>query len=481
MALSPNSDFLVYFDPEIAKYVSYCIKDDKSEIISGSLTKELYVQQYAVRSGSELQEGNLGIVGWVKGTRKIIVHGMYDLWELDLANKVIPRNITQRIGDNNHLIFGDLESKLLESNATWILTGFNMLTKDGELYSFNYKNGIIKFLFKSNTLFSGLPSSNNIALKKADKSNCYLVRLGNAQDLPNYFVTSNFKKFDTLSNNHPEKKINWITSGLATYKDKFKKECQAILYKPENFDSLKKYPVIFYYYIESANSLNFTLDLDPSNIGVNIPILVSNGYIVCRPNIYLDINKPGDGALTSVIAVADYLKKFNWIDSTKMGIIGHSRGGYETDYIVTHTNMFAAAISAAGISNLVEYYNARNASGGESNHIYVRTQMLMTQGMEDSPNIYNENSPILAVKNISTPLLLMHNEEDNTVSVSQSTELFVQLRSMQKPVWLLQYEGEHHTISKLKNQIDFQNKVKDFFDHYLKDQPMPQWMNNPIK
>jgi dipeptidyl aminopeptidase/acylaminoacyl peptidase len=198
------------------------------------------------------------------------------------------------------------------------------------------------------------------------------------------------------------------------------------------------------------------------------------------PNIYLETNKPGESALRSILAAANYLKQMTWIDSTKMGIVGHSRGGYETDYIITHSNKFAAAVSGAGISNLVEYYNTRNGMGGESNHNYVRSQMIMSAGLEEIPNLYNENSPILSVKGVTTPLLLMHNESDYTVPVTQSTELFVQLRSQQKPVWLLQYEGEDHIVQH-QNAVDFQNKVKDFFDHYLKGKPIPAWMNNPIK
>ncbi|SEW26059.1 Prolyl oligopeptidase family protein [Chitinophaga sp. YR573] len=481
ISLSPDNNFLLYFDPELLKYVSYDVKKGESQIISEILDKELHTLQLAARPSPERPEGTFGVVGWIKGTNKVIVHGMYDLWELELENKIPPRNITNGIGEKNQIIFAGLNKKVLDKSGSWLLRAFNVRTKEEEIYSFNYNSRKLALLFKtSSALASGLidPPRN---VKKADEATAFLIKLGNAQSSPNFVYTTDFKKLDTLSHSFPEKKYNWLSAELATYPDQLGRECQGIIYKPENFDPKKKYPVIFYYYLEMANGLNKSLDIEPSNLGLNVPVLVSNGYIVFMPNIYLDVNKPGESALMSVNAAADYLKQFAWIDSTRMGIKGHSRGGYETDYIVTHSSRFAAAVSGAGISNLVEYTNSLNGDYGGLNHAYVRSQMLMNAGLEDIPNIYNDNSPIQAVKNFSTPLLLMHNEGDQTVSVSHSIELFVQLRSQQKPVWLLQYEGEDHTIRKTEHQIDYQDKVKEFFDHYLKDQPIPQWMDSPIK
>ncbi|SEW26040.1 Prolyl oligopeptidase family protein [Chitinophaga sp. YR573] len=481
MSLSPDNNFLLYFDPELLKYISYDVKKGKSEMISRNLEKELQAVQYVVRPSPQAPNGTFGIVGWLKGTNKVIVHGMYDLWELDLEDTTAPRNITNGIGDKNHLIFANLNKKILDKNKPWMLKAFNMYTKEEEIYSLNYSSGKLTFLFKTASALASSPTDSPRNLKKAGQTSAYLIKLGNSQTSPNFVYTTDFKKLDTLSHSFPEKKYNWLSSELATYHDQFGRECQGIVYKPENFDPKKKYPVIFYYYLEMVNGLNKPLDIEPSNIGLNVPVLVSNGYIVCMPNIYLDVNKPGESALMSVNAAADYLKQFAWIDSTRMGIKGHSRGGYETDYIVTHSARFAAAVSGAGMSNLIEYTNSLNGELGGLNHGYVRATMLMNAGIADNSRIYNDNSPMLAVKNITTPLLLMHNDGDQTVSVSQSIEMFVQLRSQQKRVWLLQYDGERHVINKTENQIDYQNKVKDFFDHYLKNQPMANWMKNSIK
>jgi dipeptidyl aminopeptidase/acylaminoacyl peptidase len=481
MALSPDNNFVVYYDPETLKYLSYNVKNGRIENIGQNLSKEFSAVQYNSRSGPGVQEGTFGLVGWIKDTKKVIVHGTYDLWELDLENNVAPRNITNGVGEKNQLIFANLPNKLLDDRKSWILTAFNMITKDAEIFSFNYRSKKLTLLCKMQTTLATTPVYPPKNIQKANLTDTYLIKLGNSHVSPNFISTKNFKDFDTLSNIFPERRVNWLVPELGKYYDKFGRDCQGIIYKPENFDPSKKYPIIFYYYLEAANQLNAPIDVEPSTIGVNIPILVSNGYIVCRPTIYAEVNKPGESALLSVSAAADYLKQFSWVDSAKMGVIGHSRGGYETEYIVTHSTQFRAAVSAAGISNLIEYYNNANLSGGGSNHNYFKSAMLMSGGLEELPDTYIDNSPIFAARGMSTPLLLMHNNDDVTVPVSQSKEFFTLLRSLQKPVWLLQYDDEAHMIGKLEYQIDFQNKVKDFFDHYLKGKPIPQWMNNPIK
>jgi dipeptidyl aminopeptidase/acylaminoacyl peptidase len=235
------------------------------------------------------------------------------------------------------------------------------------------------------------------------------------------------------------------------------------------------------YYMEVSHQVNKYKGPEPASDAINIPLLVSNGYIVCRPNIYLNNFESGESALASINAAADYLSSQQWIDSTKIAITGHSFGGWITNYVVTHNNRFAAAIPAAGISNLIGDYNDRWSDGGISHQYYYRRgPFRFIKGLEADPKMYIDNSPILFTKNISTPILLIHNEEDNAVPVYNSHQLFGQLRSEGKPVWLIQYDNEMHTIENEENQLDAQQKVIGFLDHYLKDKEKPDWMSRYI-
>jgi dipeptidyl aminopeptidase/acylaminoacyl peptidase len=183
--------------------------------------------------------------------------------------------------------------------------------------------------------------------------------------------------------------------------------------------------------------------------------------------------------LNSINAAADYLKEFAWVDSTKMGLVGHSLGGFATNYFITHTNRFTAAVSESSASNMIQMYNALWKKLGMSQQAYWKA-IGFKWDLNENPKLYFDNSPVTHTKDIQTPLLLMHNMEDDIAPVDQSIQLFVNLRSQKKPVWLLQYGDEGHTIEKEENQIDFQDKIKGFFDHYLKDQSMPKWMSDHI-
>jgi dipeptidyl aminopeptidase/acylaminoacyl peptidase len=160
-----------------------------------------------------------------------------------------------------------------------------------------------------------------------------------------------------------------------------------------------------------------------------------------------------------------------------MAVAGHSFGGFETNYIITHTGHFAAAISAAGISDLISSANSVWGSLGTAKEDYIiNGPYKMGVPLFENPEIYQAHSPLLLAKNITTPLLIMHNVEDNSVPYVQGRSFFIQLRRLQKPVWMLSYEGENHLISNSVNNIDYHRRVKDFLGYYLKDEPIPGWM-----
>ncbi|PTT02351.1 hypothetical protein DBR11_05015, partial [Pedobacter sp. HMWF019] len=234
------------------------------------------------------------------------------------------------------------------------------------------------------------------------------------------------------------------------------------------------------YYIDQTNTLNKFYSPEPTSTGLNIPLLVSNGYLFFKPDIYRVSGQPGQAALNSVMAGVDYLSTLEYVDTSKMAISGHSFGGYETNYILVNSNKFKAALVGAGPSNIIQGYN-ETWEMGESKQDYLRNgAYVMERSLEDDKEGYIRNSPILFTDQISTPILLLHNEKDNAVPVTQSLNLFIQLRSLQKHAWLLQYKDETHALVIERNQLDFQDKVKSYFDYYLKGQIMPPWMINHI-
>jgi dipeptidyl aminopeptidase/acylaminoacyl peptidase len=479
--LSPDNKYIVYFDESIQQYLSYDIQNDKTQIIGENIMESYDRVGFSFRN--QRSGGVAGIVGWVPKRESIIIQGTYDLWELNLNNSNTAKCLTAGNGERNKTIFSiiNAENKIFTENENVWISGFDLSDKSYKIYSMDLSKKKLEFKYFSNTALDR-PYTDHLAyFQKAKRGKGFLLGLQKASSSLNYFYTEDFKKIIPVSNNHPENKHNWITSELIKYKDASGNDCEGVVYKPENFDDKKKYPVIFYYYTDYSNLVNNYLAPELSGNGINVPVLVSNGYILCIPNIYRTVGKPGQSALLSVDAAATYLSSFGWIDSTKMAVCGHSLGGFETNYIVSHSNRFKAAYAPSGVSSLVEIYNECFGETGCSIQSYVKNGgFVMAEGLEKNIANYIENSPILFAKDINTPLLLMHNEEDNAVPVTHSKQLFVQLRSLQKPTWLLQYKGEKHQIGEPENQTDLQTRVKSFFDYYLKGSEKPQWMINHI-
>jgi len=170
---------------------------------------------------------------------------------------------------------------------------------------------------------------------------------------------------------------------------------------------------------------------------------------------------------------------FPFIDRKKIGIQGQSWGGYQTAWLITQTNMFAAAMAGAPVSNMTSAYGGIRWESGLSRMFqYENNQSRIGATLWDKPLQYIENSPLFYVPKIKTPLLIMHNDNDGAVPWYQGIELFTAMRRLNKPVWMLTYNNEEHNLKaeSWANRMDLTIRMKQFFDHYLKDEPMPWWM-----
>jgi len=477
-SVSPDNKYVLYYHPILKAYLSLELKSGKTTNLTKTITQG--VCRFDFQSRGRKNETSGGLVGWVSGNNEVIIQGTYDLFQLDLQNKKQPINLTHNRGFKNNTIYflNNTESKTVDLNTDQIVYGFNINTKEFTLSKLIKKS--FTELYRT-SFFVTRPYINTLNIQKSTRSNAFLLLLGDVSNSPNYFFTKNFKHIKAISNNHPEKAYNWISSEILRYKDLNAEDCEGVLYKPDDFDPRKKYPVIMNYYLDISNQKDEHVLPLPSETGENIPVLVGSGYLFFKPNIYQNGGAIGRSALVSVLAAADHLASLSYVDHDKIGVSGHSLGGYETNYIITHTNRFKAALSGAGVSNLIQNYNSLWTNFGADKHAYLTVgPYKMEKGMEVIPEEYILNSPILKVNQINTPLLMVHNEMDKSVSVDQSVQFFVNLHKLKKPVWLVQYDQEGHYLQLEKNQIDFQEKVMSFFDHYLKGKPMANWMIDHI-
>lgn len=196
---------------------------------------------------------------------------------------------------------------------------------------------------------------------------------------------------------------------------------------------------------------------------------------MCTPDIQYKVGHPGPSAYNCVVSAVQYLNRMPWVDSKRVGVQGHSFGGYEVNYLITHCHLFAAACAASGVSDLISSY-ANNLRGGYPIYHTEYGQGRIGATLWQRPDLYILNSPIFKADQVTTPLLMMQNKEDGAVPYAQGVELFTSLRRLGKRAWLLQYDGNGHSLNGGAASEDYTIRMTQFFDHYLKGAPAPKWM-----
>jgi len=487
---SIGGKYLWWYDRKKKAYFTYSIADRITRNISSKIPFSLY---------DELWDGPAfpypyGAAFWLKNDGALFVYDRYDIWQLDPEGKTLPINITHGYGRKNKIVLRNVykqgrwysvQEPPVTYNDTLLLCGFNEINKYNGFYKQELagQRGPVElimspkvFYFSAN--FSGVDFSRWIL--KAKKADHYVLFSMSTTEYPNIQVTADFKNFEAVSDLQPQKEYNWLTCELRRWKTFSGKDGEGLLYKPENFDPSIKYPVILYFYERLSAGLNKFPQPGLSTGRINIPWFVSHGYLVFCPDIHYKVGDPGTGIYDYVVSAAEMLKRLPWVEGKHMAIQGHSFGGFEVNYLITRTNMFAAAAEAAGQSDMVSGAGS-GAFGVTAGHSFTELgSYRMGVSIWQNPQAYIRNSPVFNADKISTPLLMMHNKKDSNVPWLQAVELFTALRRLGKQCWMLQYDGEDHITYSSNPRLDYTVRLEQFFDHFLKGKPAPKWMTDGV-
>lgn len=487
--LSPNGTFVVWYNSKLKSYFSYDIQNKKSINITNQFPFPLY-DECDDHKGPPFP---YGIAGWIQNANEILIYDKYDIWRVDLKGQVPPINITRRFGRVNKLILRGIHFNREVTLSSYLLTDslylscFNESTKDnsfllghisGQRKPRRLLGGRNCFYFPQqspSTLFSYEPT-----ILRSRNNNIIVYKRMGADDYPNLYATDNFEHFYSLTMSQPHKSYNWLTVELVKWQMFDGKKGEGILYKPQNFDSNKRYPIIFYFYERLSNSLNQFLMPEPSNAELNISYFVSNGYLVFVPNNYYHVGDVAGSVYNSVVSAAAFLARKPWVDASKLGVLGHSFGGYQVNCLVTRTKVFSAAVSCSGLSNLTTVFGNINGYGSSFQPDTEGGQFRLGRTLWSAPNKFIENSPVFFADKVTTPILFMHNKGDMNVPWQQSLEFFMDLRRLNKKSWLLQYDNGEHFLIDTRDRMDFSIRLFQFFNHYLKGAPAPKWMTEGI-
>ncbi|SHJ33449.1 alpha/beta hydrolase family protein [Aquimarina spongiae] len=472
--LSPDGKYALYYDMEQKHWFSLNLETLEKK----NLTQKLKVAFYDEDDDHPALPFMYGFGGFDKAGNGLI-YDKFDVWKVSLSGNTKPINITSNGRKKNieyrTLRLDEENSNLASySNNELLITSFDKTTKSSGLYTLTDTG--MKEKIKSTTYFIN-------RYKKAKEADVFTFQQQNFdtfQDL--HYTDSNFQKNTQLTDVNPQKKdFKWGTAELFTWKSYDGKKLEGIIYKPEDFDPSKKYPLITYFYEKRSDSYHTYYTPRPSASVVNPSYLVSNGYVMFVPDIVYEDGKPGPSAYNCIVSGVEALEKLGYIDSENMALQGQSWGGYQVAYLITVTNKFKAAMAGAPVSNMTSAYGGIRWQSGLSRAFqYERSQSRIGKNLWDGFDLYIENSPLFGIPKIETPLLMMHNDSDGAVPYYQGIEMFMGMRRLQKPVWLLVYNDEQHNLRKEKNRQDLSIRMMQFFDHYLQGKPAPVWMTKGV-
>jgi dipeptidyl aminopeptidase/acylaminoacyl peptidase len=417
-----------------------------------------------------------GLAGWTKDGKAVIVNHKYDLWLLPLDGKT-PKNITGGIGAKEETRFRyvrlDPEEKFIDTSKPLLLSAYGEWTKNSGYYSLKMDEGLQKLIFVGKNF--GIP-------RKAKNADKILYTIETFVEFPDLYVSgTDFTDVKKVTDANPQQKyFAWGRRILVDYTNGKGQKLQATLTLPAGYEEGKKYPMLVYFY-EKMSQRHHQYSMPTYDDRPHMSAYASDGYLVLMPDIVFEIGKPGTSSLDCIISAVNKVIELGYADPERIGLQGHSWGGFQSSFIVTQTDMFACVVSGAPPTCIEGEFNQVFKSSGNNNHSYYsRSQGRMGTDPWKDHELYRSQSAIQNADKIKTPFMLLHGTEDGSVDWIQSLEYYNAARYLGKEVIFLSYPGEPHHLAKEENQKDFQLRMKQYFDHYLKGKPMPDWMANGI-
>lgn len=471
---SPDGSHAIFFNGK--DWISISAADAKTV----NLTAGANVKFWREDHDSPGSPQSYGLGGWTKDGKTVLLHDRYDLWQI-AADGAWAKNITQQVGRTTHTVFRyvrldeDPEDRGIDPAKPLILRAEHDETHESGFYRINLTANAppVKLMMAAKNFTNPI---------KAKNAEVFVFAGSTFQEAPDLLVTdAAFRAPRKVTNSNPQQAgILWGTAELIHFRNTDGVPLSGTLYKPENFDPKKKYPMLVYIYERLTQNVNNYVEPRPSNV-ISPSYYVSNGYLVLEPDIAYKIGYPGQSALNCVLPAVQAVVDQGFVDENAIGIQGHSWGGYQIAYMITQTQRFKAVAPGAPVANMTSAYDGiRWGPGLPRQFQYERTQSRIGGNLWEYPMRYIENSPIFMADRIKTPVLMIHNDADDAVPWYQGIEFYLGLRRLGKEVYMFTYNGEPHNLRRRPNQKDYTLRLQQYFDYYLKGAPKPDWMERGI-
>ncbi|MBL0156077.1 MAG: S9 family peptidase [Bryobacterales bacterium] len=476
MQTSPDGKYGLYFNNKAWFLVT--LADGASRNVSASLGVAVHDEDDDTPDAPTAY----GTAGFSKDSQSYFLNDHFDVWQLFVDGRA-PRSVTSGEGRKQKIQFritrtdpaDDDDARGVDTAKPLTLRAESEATRESGFYS---------------AALTGSPAPRRLLwgaknyryLTRAKDADTLLISASRFDEYPDLHITNSAfaapKK--VTSGGAQTAPFLWGTGELINFRNTDGVALKAALYKPANFDPRKKYPLMVYIYEKLSQGVHTFVEPRPSH-NVNFSQYVSAGYLILTPDIVYTLGQPGQSALKSVLPAIQSVVDQGFVDESRIGIQGHSWGGYQIAYMVTQTNRFRAAEAGAPVGNMTSAYSGiRWGSGMPRQFQYEKTQSRIGPSLYDAPLKYLENSPIFHIQRVQTPLLILHDDNDDAVPWYQGIELFLAMRRNGKEAYLMNYNGEFHGLRRRHNQKDYAIRMQQFFDHYLLGAPRPEWMDKGI-
>ena len=472
-SISPGGRFVLYFD-ESSHWHTF-------ELASG-IDRDLTGRLDGIRFDQETWSypaavAPWGIAGWTTADGSVLIYDRYDVWEFDPLGDRPARCITAGAGRAARRVFRVSSLGNEEMTIDPLKPLLLRATDDDSKATGYWRAHAGQTQAPERLLHLDKRLGNPIRARNAD---VYLYSQETFEQSPDLWVAvADFKSPRRVSDINPQQpQYRWGTSELVHWRDASGAPLQGVLYKPERFDPQRKYPLLVFIYERMSQHLYAYKPPEPS-AEINRTIYVSNDYLVFEPDIHYKIGAPGVSALECVESGVRSLIARGIVDTKAIGLQGISWGGYEAGFIISHSNLFSAAVLDSPITDIVSDYGefayddwVPRLTGYEYLQNRIGASLWANQAL------YIANSPIMAADKITAPILIMANDGDGTVPWVQGLELYGALRRLEREVYLVDYRGDQHQPGALGNRIDIARRTKEFLDCYLRHVDPPRWMTS---
>lgn len=471
-SISPNGLYTVFFKNK--KWYSHNNKTNKTLVLNDKID----VPFYDVMDDHPKEPGSYSLRGWIGNDKKVLIGDQFDIWEFDLATAK-SRLISKGFGRKNEMTINPIklqkDKKWFDANEKVFSILYGIKTKKQQFGILDLATGNIDVKTQGEYIHN--------FRKKADNSNKLIFTKEGFNTYPDVWVTDEkLTEFNKVSEGQKQvDEFLWGTSHLVDFVTKFGDTLQGYYALPDNYKKGKKYPVFVYFYERFSDRKN-EFNMPKINHRPPYSLYLGSEYVMFFPDVKFYDGNPGESSEAALIAGCDKLVEMGIADPSKIVMHGHSWSGYESAWIVTQTDYFAACVSGAPVSNMTSAYSGiRLGSGLARQFQYEKEQSRIGGNIIDSLDSYIRNSPIFFADQMNTPLLVMFGDIDEAVPWQQGIELYLAMRRFDKNCIFLQYEGEPHHPKKIHNQLDYSIRMKQFMDYYTIGGEMPKWMKDGFK